>query len=437
MPDSQQPTETIKPIDLRGILKYVPKFQNQTFVIAIDGRIIDHPAFTNILLDIAVLRNLHINIILIYGIGTQLREHVVKTDAIITDSNATKPVDSVTLEIATQVSSQVSHKIMQGLTKLGIKCASTNAVRATPAGILKGIDQQHRGKVERVDSEQLLQLISNRMIPVIAPLAFDRQGENFRLDSDHLATEVALASMATKILFLSSQTGLTINGKFIHSLELEALKQAYSTQTEQLTPRIRKKCKHAIRALEGGVSRVHILDGLMADSILNEVFSSAGVGTLFYNNDYQQIRWARTSDAQTIFDLSWEATQSEELAPRTLSQIESLIDTYFVYEIDGYVLGCGSLIDFHDNLHCELASLLIKSSQAGKGIGRKLVKFAEEQTLNKNATRLLALSTQAYTFFTQKCGFTETTTETLPTQRAEKLQQSGRNSRILVKELTA
>ena len=425
----------IKPTDLRGILKYVPMFQNQTFVISIDGRIVEDPLFNNLLLDIAVLRNLHIKIILVFGIGQPLRDLAEDNQTEISDIHGTGRVDDVTLKLATKAAGNTSHTIMQGLTKMGIKCATTNAVRGTKICVIKGEDQLNLGKVDKVDNEALGQLLQNHMVPVISPVVFDRDGDSLRLDSDHLATEVAVSISASKILFITSHSGLTVNGTFYRALETEQLRSLYDQNLESLDPAIQRKCKYALRALDGGIARVHILDGLEADTLLNEIFSSVGVGTLFYNHDYQKIRWARAADAQNLFDLTRESTQKEELAQRSLAQIEERVDSYFVYEIDGYILGSGCLVSYPNSPTYELASLIVKKTQSGKGLGQKLVSFAEEQAKKKGGTRLVALSTQTFPFFTKKCGFQEGTIEDLPQARADLLKASQRNSKILTKSL--
>ena len=425
----------IKPADLRGILKYVPKFQNHIFVIAVDGRIIEDAVFNGILLDIAVLRNLQIRVVLVFGIGQQIGNAALEQDFPYSDLYGTGVVDAETLSIATKAASMVSHFIMQGLTKLALKCATTNAVRATRAGVIEGEDRQFRGKVDKVDTGQLKQLLDNHMIPVIGPIAFDREGESLHLDSDHLATEVAVATGASKVLFLTSHSGLIIDSQFYRALETEELDHLYRNKKDNLEPALERKCRYALRALKGGTSRVHILDGLQAESLLNEVFSSVGVGTLFYNNEYQKIRWARLTDTQTLFDLTRQATESEELAKRSLQQIEERIDTYFLYEIDGYILACGCLIGYPGSKTFEVASLTVKPSQAGKGLGTKLVEFAGEATEKKGGNRLIALSTQTFPFFIQKCGFSEGSTNDLPEERAKLLQSSGRKSKVLIKDL--
>ncbi|MBC9890217.1 MAG: GNAT family N-acetyltransferase, partial [Opitutae bacterium] len=238
-----------------------------------------------------------------------------------------------------------------------------------------------------------------------------------------------------KILFLTSHSGLIASGRFYRALETEALERLYRDQKGALEPALEGKCRYALYALKNGTSRVHILNGLEAESLLKELFSSVGVGTLFYNNEYQKIRWARPADAQALFDLTRGATESEELTQRSLREIEEGIGTYFLYEIDGYILACGCLIGYPDLRTFEVASLVVKPGQSGKGLGTKLVKFAGETAAKRGGKRLIALSTQTFPFFTQKCGFKEGSIDALPVERAELLLSSRRNSRVLIKDL--
>src|SRR5579871_2525649 len=85
---------TIKPTDLRGILKYVPRFQGQIFVLAIDGAIIADENFSNLLIDIAVLRSLGIKVVLVHGIGQQIQELSVARNIPITNYDGTGITDA-------------------------------------------------------------------------------------------------------------------------------------------------------------------------------------------------------------------------------------------------------------------------------------------------------------------------------------------------------
>src|SRR4051812_13121049 len=216
---------TIKPTDLRGILKYVPRFQGQIFVVAIDGSIVADENFSNLLVDLAVLRSLGIKVVIVHGIGHQIQELSTARNIPITNVDGTGLTDAATLDLAIRASSRVSHALIEGLTQNSLKCAVTNAVRALPTGIIKGIDQQFTGKVERVDKDFLTDLIDRQVVPVVSPVAFGPDGKPLRVNSDLLAAELAEALQATKIIYLSPAAGLEIDDKIRREISVDTLRK--------------------------------------------------------------------------------------------------------------------------------------------------------------------------------------------------------------------
>ncbi|MEY2877885.1 MAG: hypothetical protein RLZZ15_265, partial [Verrucomicrobiota bacterium] len=221
---------TIKPTDLRGILKYVPRFQGQIFVIAIDGAIVADENFGNLLVDIAVLRSLGIKLVLVHGIGHQLQELSAMRNIPITNTDGTGLTDAATLDLAIRASSRVSHALVEGLTQNALKCATTNSVRALPLGILRGVDQQFTGKVERIDKDFLTELIDRQVVPVVSPVAFGPDGKSLRVNSDLLAAELAEALHATKIVYLTPAPGLEIDGEIRRDIPVDALRKMLEEQ---------------------------------------------------------------------------------------------------------------------------------------------------------------------------------------------------------------
>ena len=128
-----------KASDLRGILEYVPQYRDQTFVLAIDGSIIACENFANIVTDIAVLRSLGVNIVVVHGIGQQMREFQAEHGVKLSDIYGTNPVDEATLAAARQISAGVFQRIVDEFAAQEIRCVSTNAVRATEVGIISGV----------------------------------------------------------------------------------------------------------------------------------------------------------------------------------------------------------------------------------------------------------------------------------------------------------
>ena len=174
----------IKPTDLRGILKYVPRFQGQIFIIALDGAIVADDNFGNLLIDIAVLRSLGIKVVLVHGIGHQIKELSAARHVPISDAQGTGVTDAATLDLAIGAATRVSHLIIEGLTQNGMKCAITNSVRAIPVGIIKGVEQQFTGKVDRIDKEFILHLINADIVPIVSPIGFAPDGHSLRINSD-------------------------------------------------------------------------------------------------------------------------------------------------------------------------------------------------------------------------------------------------------------
>ncbi|MBI2515365.1 MAG: amino-acid N-acetyltransferase [Opitutae bacterium] len=426
----------IKPTDLRGILKYVPRYHDQIFILAIDGAVVADENFGNILLDVAVLRSLGIKVVIVHGIGRQLEELAESRKVPLTDAIGTGVTDATTLDLAIRAAGRVTHLVIEDLTQNNLKAALTNAVRSAPLGILRGIDHQFTGRVDRIDRDFLLQLIASGVVPVVNPIAFDRDGRPLRVNSDLLAAELAESLHASKIIFFTPHAGLEIGGKFQQQISVDALRDVLTNKPDAINEPMRSKAAHAIKAIETGTPRVHLLDGRQIDGLLTEIFSNEGVGTLIHGNEYQQIRQATKRDVRAIYNLTRSAVKREELLFRTQQAIEKNIEQFYVFEIDENLIACVSLNLYAEKPgFAEVGSLYVMPFYHHRGIGKKMVDYACMVAKERGATTALALSTQAYTFFTSVCGFTEADKEALPESRLKAYDDSGRNSKVLLKKL--
>jgi amino-acid N-acetyltransferase len=430
-------TTTIKPTDLRGILQYVPRFQGQIFIVAIDGSVVADENFGNLLVDLAVLRSLGIKIVIVHGIGHQLQDLSTSRNIPISNIDGTGVTDAPTLDLGIRASSRVAHALIEGMTQGSLKCAVTNAVRALPFGIIKGVDQQFTGKVERIDKEFLGELIDRQVVPIVSPIAFGPDGRSLRVNSDLLAAELAEALHATKIIYLTSQLGLEINGEVRREISVDAVRKLLTDHPDAIAEATRSKAAHAVKAIETGTPRVHILDGRIFDGLLNEIFSNEGVGSLVYGNDYQQIRKARKGDVRLIHNLTRNAVRREELLYRTQQALEKNIDQFYVYEIDENIIACVTLYFYPDKpLLAEVGSLYVMPFYHNRGIGKKMVEYAAMMAKERGVKTLVALSTQSFGFFTSVSGFEEADKSILPEARLKTYEDSGRNAKVLTKQLT-
>ena len=426
----------MKPTDLRGILQYIPRFREKTFIISIDGAIVTDENFANILLDVNVLRSLNIRVVIVHGASAQVKELAEAEKIKPSDLYGAGVTDADTLKLSLTAANRLTHEILEGLSANDLRAASTNAIIAHPMGIIHGVDHLFTGKVERVDTELLQTLLTQGIVPVVPPLGFDGDGKTYRVNSDHVAVAIAAALKATKVIYITTSDGLIFQGQLIRQMLASDLDQLLGNKKNDFPPEQLSKAIHAAAACREGVPRVHIINGRVDEGLLAEVFSNEGIGTLIYANEYQQVRRALKKDVRSIMHLTKNSVATEELMKRPRALIEKQINDYYIFEIDKNPVACVALHVYPDQNKGELAYLYVSSSHENQGIGRKLIQFVENKARELGLAELITLSTQAFTYFQSKGGFIEGTPDDLPPTRREKYDQSGRNSKVLVKKLT-
>src|SRR5947207_2530398 len=224
----------VKPTDLRGILQYIPRFREKTFIISIDGAIVTDENFPNILLDIAVLRSLNIRVVMVHGAAAQIKALAEEQHLTPSNLDGSGITDANTLRLALTAANRLTHEILEGLSANDLRAASTNAVIAHPMGILHGVDHLFTGKVERVDVELLQTLLAQGIVPVVPPLGFDGDGKTYRVNSDSVAVATAEALKATKLLFITTQDGLFRQGQFFRQILAGDLEQVLAQHRNEL-----------------------------------------------------------------------------------------------------------------------------------------------------------------------------------------------------------
>jgi len=425
----------VKLTDLRGILQYIPQFREKTFIISVDGAIVTNENFANLLVDIAVLRSLNIRVVLVHGASAQIKALATQQGIIPSNLDGAGVTDDATLRLALTAANRLTHEVLEGLSANDLRAACTNAIIAHPVGILHGVDHLFTGKVERVDVELLQQLLDHDIIPVMPPLGFDGEGKTYRVNSDGVALAVAEALKAAKLMFITTHDGISVGDHVIRQMPLSDLESVLALQRPNIHPDMLSKAIHAAAACKAGVPRVHVINGAVEEGLLAEVFTNEGVGTLVYGNEFQQIRRALKKDIRSILNLTRRSVESEELVKRTRSAIEKHLGDYFIFEIDKNPVACVALHTWPEQGKGELACLYVSSAHENQGIGRKLVQFVENKAREMGLNELVALSTQAFTYFQSKGGFVEGTPDDLPPTRREKYDQSGRRSKVLLKKL--
>lgn len=427
----------IKLTDLREILHYVPRFRERVFVISIDGEIIEEENFPNLLLDIALLRSLNIRVALVHGASHQIKQIATRQKQSVSNADGTGITDLPTLQVALTAANRLTHEIIEGLSSNDLRAATSNAITAHPAGILNGVDHQFTGRVERIDTELINTLLDKDIIPVIPPLGFDGDGKTYRLNSDSVALEVALALHSAKLIFIASRDGIQREGQLIRQLSISEAEEILKKHRSEVQPESISKLEHGLKAVKNGVHRVHIINGRVEEGLLAEVFSKEGVGTLIYANEYQSIRKAMKKDVRSIMNLIKQPVENSELIKRSRVDIERQLSDYYVFDVDRSAVACIAMHMFPEEKKAELACLYVHPHHENEGIGRKLMNYVEMLAREKGCHELFCLSTQAFNYFQAKGGFTEGLIDDLPQERREKYESTKRNSKILKKMLSA
>jgi len=437
VPETDLTKPTARFEDLRGVLRYVPQFRQRVFVIAIDGALMHQPGFPGLLQDVAVLQSLNIEVVLIFGARAQLRYLAGLRGVPLSSDDGMGRTDAATMEVAIDAITRQTSALMADLTALEMPVAVSNALAVHPAGVIDGVDQEFTGRIERVDTETLSVLLKADIIPVIPPLGYDGRGTTLRLNSDAVAVEVAIALRAAKVIFVSEAGLTTQDGNRLAQVSVADAREIYRNKDPRHDVNLLSKLRYAALACQEGVPRVHIVDGNQDEALLSELFSNEGVGTMIHADDYQQIREAYTSDIPALLSLMQQSMDDAALVPRTRGQIQDKIKDFFVLEVDANPIGCVAVHTYEegDKKVAELACLFVRRSHKNRGHGQKLVAYAEEIARQRSCDVMVALSTQAFRFFEEKMGFMVTTPNALPAPRREKYDQSGRNSKVLIKSL--
>ena len=420
----------------REVLQYVPNFRRETFVVAVDGDVVEDPNFANLVLDVGVLRSLSINVVLIHGIGAQLHRRAKQARSEISSDDESGITDDTTMDLVLASSADCAQKILGLFSSCSLPAVIPNSVIARPAGIISGVDLQNTGKVLKTETATILALLNEQLIPVLSPIGFDRSGHPLRISSDTLAVNLAIALNAKKIIFATTFDGIVSQGSFVRQMTFQQADQILKEQHNQLSSIELSKLRSAYDACVKGIERVHIINGTSEEGLLAEVFSTEGIGTLVHADNYHVIRAATKNDVGFIHSLVHDASNDDEVIARTPDEIAELICDHFIAEIDGNPVGCAAMHVYQACNTAEFASFVVSEGHRDFGLGTRLIQHVESKAKELGVRQLFCLSTQAFTYFTQRAGFVDGQPEDLPEQRRRRWANNGRNSKILIKALT-
>jgi len=262
-------------------LPYIQTYEGKTFVIKFGGAVMveEHLKHT-FAKDVTMLKKLGINIVVVHGGGKEITK-IAEAFGIETKFiNGLRYTDEKMLEAVLMGLCSLNKEVSGLITK-----NSGNAIGlcGTDAGLIKAkkiqseVDLGFVGEVTSVNTSLLELLMKNEMIPVIAPIGMGERGELYNINADSVASAIAVALKAEKLVYLSDIEGVMVDGARVPSLN-KSQSNALIAEGKIYGGMI-PKVQSAFEAIESGVKKVHFIDGRIKHSLLLEVFTSDGIGT--------------------------------------------------------------------------------------------------------------------------------------------------------------
>jgi acetylglutamate kinase len=278
-------------------LPYIRKFAGKTFVIKYGGHaMVSEELKNSVTQDIVLLKFIGINPIVVHGGGGEITALMEKLGKKAFFAGGLRVTDKETMEVVEMVLiGKINQEIVSLLNKhggraVGLSGKDSNLLMARKRppvqvfveGKEQSIDLGCVGDVVTVSPEVINTLSSNGYIPVISSVGVSPEGEGLNINADHVAGELAAALGAEKLIILTDVEGILEKpedpGSLISSLHRQKVREMIIS--EKISSGMIPKVEACVRALNNNVSRTHIIDGRISHSMLLEIFTDKGIGTM-------------------------------------------------------------------------------------------------------------------------------------------------------------
>ena len=267
--------------NIDNVQKYVSKYQKEKIVIKYGGNVlIDRTVFNNFILDINILNKLGLSIIIVHGGGPRIKRELDKKKIKSKFIDGLRVTDKNIINVVEEVLIDFNNDIVSNLKKLGTDAVSfhtkeNNIIKVKP-------EREELGFVgipNKINSQLIDDAINKNKIPIIAPLGVGENQQTFNINGDTAASAIAKKIKSRRLLLMTNVEGVYDDQKKliteIKPLDIENLIKWKIVQGGMIP-----KIKNCVDAVENGVRGVVILDGRKPHSILHEIFSDQGSGTL-------------------------------------------------------------------------------------------------------------------------------------------------------------
>ncbi|CAM0906515.1 unnamed protein product [Alopecurus aequalis] len=372
--------------------------------------------------------------------------------------------------------------------------ASGNFLGAKRRGVVNGVDYGFTGEVKKIDVSRIKERLDSDSIVVVSNMGYSSSGEVLNCNTYEVATACALAIEADKLICVVDGQIFDEHGRVIHFMSLEEAdvlirkraklsdiaanyvkvvdeedhepslngrghlngyapsfqnglgfnngngiysgEQGFAIGGEERLSRSNgylSELAAAAYVCHGGVQRVHIIDGTVDGSLLLELFTRDGTGTMIARDVYEGTRMATEEDLHGIRKLIHPLEESGVLVRRTDKELLEALYSFYVVERDGSIIACAALFPFPEDESGEVAAIAVSEECRGRGLGDKLLDYVEKEALSRGLRKLFLLTTRTADWFVRR-GFSACSIESIPEQRRKRINLS-RGSKYYIKEL--
>lgn len=426
----------------REVAPYVHRFRGKTFVIGFGGELVRDGMLNTLISDLSLMSALGIKLVLVHGSRPQVNEQLQVKGHDLSFGRRNEPTTAAALECAKEAAGEIRLDIeaafSQGLpntpmSNAQIRVISGNFITARPMGVIDGIDYKHAGAVRKIDTHSILRSLEHEAIVLVSPLGFSPTGEAFNLEMEELALKTAVAIRAEKLIFLTPTALSTRDQKEEIAGELARIEADKLLKADQIDEDSSIFLGSASEAVKRGVPRAHIVPYILDGSVLLEIFTHDGVGTMVVEDKLDDLRPATLDDVGAILQLIEPLEEDGTLVPRGRATVEREVEGFTVLEHDGFIYGCVSITPYLSDNMVEMACLIVHSEWQGEGEGELLLRHAESRARTLGASHLFVLTTRTSHWFIKR-GFVQGSVSDLPKAKRAHYNRS-RNSLVFIKKI--
>ena len=267
--------------DIKNINKYVEKYKSDTIVIKQGGNVlIDRGIFNNFIEDIGILNKLGLSIVVVHGGGPRIKKELEKSNIPTKFIKGLRVTDEKIINIVERVLIEFNNDIVKSLNKQGLKAVSINTKTKNIINVHPESEELgFVGVPEKINNNTINELINNNQIPVVAPLGLGKDNQTYNINGDTAAGAIAKSLKSRRLLLMTNVEGVLSKDKKLIT-EISSTKILNMIKDETITGGMIPKINTCLDSVNNGVRGVVIMDGRKPHSILNEIFSDTGAGTL-------------------------------------------------------------------------------------------------------------------------------------------------------------